>query len=92
MTYADYIRSLPCSVCADDTTVQQHHLINIDGLTKGMALKMPEIISIPLCARHHRELHLHVEGWEVNYGDQEYHLVQTLAQAAFDGWEITRDE
>lgn len=92
MIYADYIRSLPCSVCDDDTTVQQHHAIEIPGILKGLALKTPEAFSIPLCARHHRELHLHVEGWEVNYGSQLGHITKTILKATLDGWELTNGD
>lgn len=90
MTYADYIRSLPCCVCQDDTTVQQHHLIDIPGVTKGMALKLPEAFSIPLCAKHHSLLHQHTESWQDIYGSQLGHMMMTILMASRDGWEMTR--
>lgn len=92
MTYADYIRSLPCSACADDTTVQQHHLIDIEGIEKGIALKLPEVFSIPLCAKHHRELHEDLQFWADVYGSQLGHLLKTILLASRDGWEMTNGD
>ena len=89
MKYADFIRSLPCSVCDDDTVVQQHHLIDLEFVDKGLALKVDEILSIPLCPTHHGHLHCNLEAFTVAYGSQEAHLCKTLLKARIAGWEFT---
>ena len=86
MKYADYIRSLPCSVCDDDTTVVQHHSIDLLGVEKGLALKTPEAMSIPLCDAHHRMLHQDLIHWEAVYGSQTSHIMKTILKASLDGW------
>ena len=85
MSYRDFIKSLPCSVCEDDTTVQQHHLIELELVEKGMALKVPEILSIPLCKVHHDMVHLKMHQFEICHGDQVAHLAKTLLKAHIAG-------
>ena len=85
-TYRDYIKSLPCAVCGDDTKTQQHHLVNVPGVTKGLALKVPEFMSLPLCETHHRMLHEDLKNWSMWYGSQEEHLAKTLWKAHREGW------
>lgn len=89
MTYRDFIKSLPCSVCEDDTNVEQHHLIDLEGVEKGLSLKLPEVLSIPLCAMHHRSLHhMGLETWEHMHSSQGAHLTKTLVKAKIAGWEM----
>lgn len=83
--YKDYIKSLPCAVCQDDTRVDQHHLINIPGITKGVSNKLPEILSIPLCRKHHDALHADLKEFELWYTTQTILLAQTLVRAQIDG-------
>jgi hypothetical protein len=88
MTYADWIRQQECSVCGDDTTVVQHHAIDIPGLEKGMGLKTPEMFSMPLCDAHHKMLHQDHAHWQAMYGGQVGHILKTLLKASIAGWEM----
>jgi hypothetical protein len=59
--HLDYIRSLPCCICGDDTTVEAAHIRAasiIDGKPHtGMAEKPSDKWTLPLCGEHHREQH-----------------------------------
>jgi hypothetical protein len=89
-TYREYIKSLPCAVCAQDNS-DQHHLIDIEGVTKGLGTRLPEMLSIPLCRMHHDNLHADLKEFELWYGKQETLLVKTLLRAMIDGWEWDHD-
>lgn len=56
--YLDWIRQQPCCICGDNVHVEAHHprvgLLNADP---GMAQKASDKWALPLCGRHHRELH-----------------------------------
>jgi hypothetical protein len=56
-----FIRSLPCCVCGDDTTVEAAHLrVGSIGHGKpitGMQEKPSDAWCLPLCNAHHREQH-----------------------------------
>ena len=82
--YRDFIRSLPCSVCSTQPS-EIHHLIDIEGVDKGMARKLPDIIAIPLCREHHRALHADLMDFEEWYGTQGAHLAKTLLLAKIEG-------
>lgn len=49
--YLDYIRSLPCRIC-DFNPVDPHHVE-----TGGVGMKGSDFTAIPLCRKHHDELH-----------------------------------
>ena len=53
--YLKWIRSTPCMVCGTDQGIQPHHLIGHG--TKGGSLKSDDRLVMPLCAKHHHELH-----------------------------------
>ena len=84
--YADYIRSLPCVACGTDGGSDIHHLIQIPGVEKGLAKRLPHLFGIPLCREHHRNLHSSVQDFEDWYGTQANLLVKTQKQALADGW------
>lgn len=50
----DEVRDQPCIICGDPTTVEAHH--PRVGVV-GMARKADDDKAVPLCGRHHRELH-----------------------------------
>lgn len=52
--YLDYIRSLPCCVCALDTPQTTPTEAAHVG-PRGLSQKCPDRETIPLCALHHRE-------------------------------------
>ena len=91
-TYREYIKSQPCCVCGDDTKTEQHHLIAIPGVVKGLALKTPEFMSIPVCRTHHSMIHEDLKNFTMWYESQEHHLAKTLWRAHRDGWRWTRVE
>jgi hypothetical protein len=49
----DAARALPCLICGDPTTVEAHH----PRMTAGLGQKCDDDKAVPLCGRHHRELH-----------------------------------
>lgn len=59
--YLEFIRSCPCCICGDNTTVEAAHLrvgsINDDKRGTGMAEKSSDKWALPLCGKHHREQH-----------------------------------
>lgn len=59
--YLDYIRSLPCCICGDDTSTEAAHLrvgsINDGKRPTGFGEKSSDRWALPLCGRHHREQH-----------------------------------
>jgi hypothetical protein len=52
-SYLAHIRRQPCCVCGDDVHVEAHH----PRYGVGMADKASDRDAVPLCGRHHRELH-----------------------------------
>ena len=59
--HLDYIRSLPCCICGEDTTVEAAHVrtasLEHGKLYTGKAEKPSDKWAVPLCGRHHREQH-----------------------------------
>jgi hypothetical protein len=72
--YLNFIRSQPCCLCGDDTTVQAAHLrvgsINDGKPYTGMAEKSSDIWALPLCSEHHHEQHAagNELAWWKSYG------------------------
>ncbi len=65
--YTRWVKSQPCLCCgqqADDP----HHLIG-HGLG-GTGTKTHDLFTIPLCRKHHDELHRDMLAWEAEYGSQ----------------------
>lgn len=48
-----FIRCQPCCICGDTVSVEAHH----PRFMAGMARKADDKAAVPLCGRHHRELH-----------------------------------
>jgi len=48
-----FIRREPCCICGDDVHVEAHH----PRFTAGFGEKAHDDLAVPLCGRHHRELH-----------------------------------
>jgi hypothetical protein len=59
--HLDYIRSLPCCICGDDTTVEAAHVrtgaLEHGKPYTGKSEKPSDKWAVPLCGRHHREQH-----------------------------------
>ena len=54
--YTDWVKSFPCSVCATDQCIEPHHL---KGHGHSGTRKADDRLTMPLCSKHHRELHDH---------------------------------
>jgi hypothetical protein len=52
-SYLGFVRSHPCCLCGDDIHVEAHH----PRFGVGMGEKASDRDAVPLCGRHHRELH-----------------------------------
>ena len=59
--HLNYIRSLPCCVCADNTSTEAAHIrtaaLGYGKAHTGMAEKPSDKWTLPLCGRCHREQH-----------------------------------
>src|SRR5690348_7399006 len=59
--HLDYLRSLPCIICADNVSVEAAHIRYADAsLAKpatGVGIKPDDYWCLPLCGKHHREQH-----------------------------------
>ena len=53
--YLSFVRTLPCALCGSHPS-EAHHAINI-GLGGYIGGKVSDILSMPLCQRHHAEIH-----------------------------------
>ena len=84
--HLDYIRSLPCCICGEDTTVEAAHIRTgsiVDGKPHtGMAEKPDDKWALPVCNRHHTEQHTMNEMlfW-AKYGINPFVLAMTLRQS-----------
>jgi hypothetical protein len=60
-THLKFIRSLPCLVCADNTTTEAAHIRFADTRAAkrqtGMGEKPDDSWAVPLCGNHHRIQH-----------------------------------
>ncbi len=59
--HLDFIRSLPCIICSDNTTVEAAHVRfgwrPVAKRDVGKAEKPDDKWTLPLCGKHHREQH-----------------------------------
>ena len=56
-----WIRTLPCVICGDNTTVECCHIRmadpELDKPLTGMGIKPDDVWTLPMCGKHHREQH-----------------------------------
>jgi hypothetical protein len=59
--HLDFIRSLPCLCCCDNTATEAAHIRMSDAriakVNAGVGQKPDDFFCVPLCGRHHREQH-----------------------------------
>jgi Protein of unknown function (DUF968) len=59
--HLDFVRSLPCAICADNVTVEAAHVRfsdrDVAKRQTGMGEKPDDAWTVPLCGSHHREQH-----------------------------------
>jgi len=53
--HLEFVSKMPCCCCGM-LGVQVHHLLRADP-KRGMGRKADDKFAVPLCPRHHRELH-----------------------------------
>jgi hypothetical protein len=68
--YLWFIRQQPCCICGDDVHVEAHHPRHGSAEDAGMAQKVDDRWALPLCGKHHRELHAfgNEREWWASYG------------------------
>lgn len=58
-----FIRTLPCVICGDDTSVEAAHVRYSDPtvakVNSGVGAKPDDYYTVPLCGKHHRAQHAH---------------------------------
>ena len=54
--HLEWVATLPCCICGE-FGVQVHHLLRADP-KRGMGRRSNDEFTIPLCYKHHQELHL----------------------------------
>ncbi len=83
--HLDYIRSLPCCICGEDTTVEAAHIrtgsLEHEKPITGRAEKPSDKWTVPLCGKHHREQHgmNEMDFWKC-HGLNPFVLAMTLKQ------------
>ena len=51
------VASLPCAICKTTSQIQVHHLLKPYDGARGLSMRSGDNNVIPLCFRHHTELH-----------------------------------
>ena len=72
--HMDFIRKQRCCICGA-TNVEAHHLLRPWRGHRGMSMKSGDENLVPLCVRHHRELH--------HYGDEDSYWKEVDGQTEF---------
>lgn len=76
--YLNWVKTQPCECCQQQSD-DPHHLIGWGQ--GGMATKAHDIFSIPLCRKHHTELHNDRLAFERKYGSQLEMIIRVLDRA-----------
>lgn len=71
--HLDYIRSLPCVICGDDTSTEAAHIrmadLTVGKPYTGKAQKPDDAYTVPLCGEDHRDQHNSIEHlWWMKHG------------------------
>lgn len=65
--FTRWVKSQPCACCGNPSDDPHHIIGHGQG---GMATKAHDFFTIPLCRKHHDELHRDLSRWEKEYGSQ----------------------
>ncbi|WP_048980356.1 DUF968 domain-containing protein [Enterobacter asburiae] len=76
--YLNWVKTQPCECCQQQSD-DPHHLIGWGQ--GGMATKAHDIFTIPLCRKHHTELHNDRLAFERKYGSQLEMIIRVLDRA-----------
>jgi hypothetical protein len=87
--HLEFIRSLPCASCKDDTSTEAAHLrtgnLEYGKRSTGMAEKPHDMWVLPLCGKCHRASHATKEiNWWTNLGIDPWRLALSLFAASGD--------
>jgi len=84
--HLDFIRSLPCCICGDNTTTEAAHIrtgsLQHGKRSTGMQEKPSDKWTVPLCGKHHREQHNtgdELKFWDF-HGKDPFMIALTLKQ------------
>ena len=59
--HLNFIRSLPCVICGDNTATEACHVRMSDARIakpeSGIGRKPPDYFTVPMCSKHHRQQH-----------------------------------
>ena len=77
--YLNWVKTQPCECCQQQSD-DPHHLIGWGQ--GGMATKAHDIFAIPLCRKHHTELHNDRMAFERKYGSQ-LEMIKNVLDRAF---------
>ncbi|MGF6424524.1 hypothetical protein ABIE11_004060 [Lelliottia sp. 489] len=77
--YLNWVKTQPCECCQQQSDDPQHLIGWGQG---GMATKAHDIFSIPLCRKHHTELHNDRLAFERKYGSQ-LEMIKNVLDRAF---------
>jgi hypothetical protein len=86
--YKFWVKHLQCIVCQAPGPSDPHHLIG-DG--QGiMGATAPDELLMPLCRKHHDEIHAMTRGdWVKAHGvTQEQMVSKTIRRAVWEGWRM----
>lgn len=81
--HLDFIRSLPCAICGDNTRTEAAHIrtasLENGKSHTGMQEKASDKWAVPLCNEHHREQHsMNEMGFWKRYGIDPFMLAMKL--------------
>ncbi|HEJ7137402.1 TPA: DUF968 domain-containing protein [Serratia marcescens] len=65
--FTQWVKSQPCACCGNPSDDPHHIIGHGQG---GMGTKAHDFFTIPLCRKHHDELHRDLSRWEEGYGSQ----------------------
>ncbi len=65
--FTRWVKSQPCACCGNPSDDPHHIIGHGQG---GMATKAHDFFTIPLCRKHHDELHRDLSRWEAEHGSQ----------------------
>lgn len=74
--YLEWVKELPCSICGVEPCGDAHHIKGVGNLS-GAGLTAPDWAVMPLCRKHHTEMHVNTKLWV----DQWRYIALTLGRA-----------
>ena len=69
--HLEWVSTLPCCICGTKNQIQVHHLLKPYSGKRGVSMRAGDDNVIPLCFKHHTELHTkfgNEEKFFIHYG------------------------